>query len=345
MFLHLTFQEYLTACALARRLERKTSTTAGHRRRKDGRSRRLPKIWEEVDRNAWLPEWHEVLILLAGILKEPVPLLELLTDELCPDNKPRDDVFRHRLALAACCLPELPAAPRQTYTTHVDRITTTTFGMWWEHHRYNTGVAVTHLSRALPALGQVNGRVPRTLHHRRGKGTISCPTPDVHDNIPLQQWLAQQLGAGAEVASVRAAAVEAVERLGSAAATEPILVVIVRLLQDPDAHFWAAALLGRLGSAAATEPILMVLARLLQDADVHVRRAAAMAVGRLGSAAATEPILVALVPLLQDTDVYVRQTAVEAVGRLGSTAATESFLARIIHESQTRPWDSLHDVL
>jgi hypothetical protein len=135
---------------------------------------RLPKVWQEVNRNAWLPEWHEVLILLAGTLKEPAPLLELLADELCSD-KQQDDVFRHRLALAASGLPELSTANRQVYAARVDQITTAAFGTWWKHCGHGTDATVSHLARALPALGQVNGRVPRELHHYIGKGQMPPP--------------------------------------------------------------------------------------------------------------------------------------------------------------------------
>jgi hypothetical protein len=96
LFLHLTFQEYLTACSLAERIN------------KHGWDKATVPVGEKavaakllVDRKAWLPQWQEVIILLAGKLDDPVPLLELLSDDAT------DDVFRHRLALAALCLPEI----------------------------------------------------------------------------------------------------------------------------------------------------------------------------------------------------------------------------------------------
>ena len=52
---------------------------------------------------AWLPAWQEVIVLLAGNLNDPLPLLEMLADE------GKDDLFRHRLAVAALCLPEIEA--------------------------------------------------------------------------------------------------------------------------------------------------------------------------------------------------------------------------------------------
>jgi hypothetical protein len=89
-FLHRTFLEYLTACALEQQAKQKGwSATA-----------------EFVDKKAWLPEWQEVVILLAGQLEDPIPLLELLSNPGC------DDLFRHRLCLAARFLPELSVGGR-----------------------------------------------------------------------------------------------------------------------------------------------------------------------------------------------------------------------------------------
>jgi hypothetical protein len=98
LFLHLTFQEYLTACHLARVLnaggwDRATIAV-------EGVGDAVP-VRTLLDHRAWLPAWQEVIILLGGTLEDPAPLLEMLAD----DSK--DDIFRHRLALAALCLPEI----------------------------------------------------------------------------------------------------------------------------------------------------------------------------------------------------------------------------------------------
>jgi predicted NACHT family NTPase len=99
LFLHLTFQEFLAARHLAQHIN------------DHGWTKPLP-LGDEgkgapardfVDRMAWLPAWQEVIVLLAGSLKDPLPLLEILADES------KDDLFRHRLAVAALCLPEIEA--------------------------------------------------------------------------------------------------------------------------------------------------------------------------------------------------------------------------------------------
>jgi predicted NACHT family NTPase len=85
LFTHRSFAEFLAARSLARL------------------AREHGWIWieSEVDACANLSEWQEVIIFLAGLLDDPVPLLAFLSDPA------KDDLFRHRLALAALCLPEV----------------------------------------------------------------------------------------------------------------------------------------------------------------------------------------------------------------------------------------------
>src|SRR5262249_2455504 len=100
LFLHLTFQEYLTACHLAQRINGIGWTKAAGPVAEAGP---VPAL-AFVDRKGWLPAWQETIVLLAGKLDDPVPLLEVLADE------GKDDLFRHRLALAARCLGEIEGA-------------------------------------------------------------------------------------------------------------------------------------------------------------------------------------------------------------------------------------------
>jgi predicted NACHT family NTPase len=97
-FLHLTIQEYLAAAALARLVNDDQG------RGWETQIAFMGKKWlvsQLVDKKAWDPRWQEVITLLAGQMDNPIPLLELLCDPS------RDDIFRHRLCLAARCLPEI----------------------------------------------------------------------------------------------------------------------------------------------------------------------------------------------------------------------------------------------
>jgi hypothetical protein len=104
-FIHLTVQEFLAAAALARMINQ--TKTAW-----DTEIEFTDRIWivrELVDKKAWDPRWQEVIVLLAGQLNDPVPLLEMLSDA------EKDDLFRHRLCLAALCLPELQLDTEQSH--------------------------------------------------------------------------------------------------------------------------------------------------------------------------------------------------------------------------------------
>src|SRR5262249_7897014 len=84
IFLHRTFQEYLAAQFLA-----ELARQEGWRH-----------IEPFIDGASWDPDWRQVVLLCAGMLDDAKPLLDCLT------NDKTDDVFRHRLGLAAECLVE-----------------------------------------------------------------------------------------------------------------------------------------------------------------------------------------------------------------------------------------------
>jgi hypothetical protein len=101
-FSHITFQEFLAASAIARTIER---------------SGWQSDMEDRLDRFSWMPQWEQIIIFLAGMLKLRhdrakarsdrsrlrsglLSLLNLLSDAS------RDDFFRHRLALAVLALAE-----------------------------------------------------------------------------------------------------------------------------------------------------------------------------------------------------------------------------------------------
>ena len=193
-FLHRTFLEYLTAWDLAKQAENEG----------------WPMITALADQKAWMPEWQEVIVLLAGQLRGPRPLLEMLSDPK-PTNTNRwgDDYFRHRLAVAAQCLPEIPSEIRTRESEIVDRITTAAFSLWWEWKINGMEEVVPHFTCVLPTLGQVNGRM---------------------EGVPLLAWLSQRLSE-VDMEVRRRAAAEAVGELG-AVATPAILGRLSERLGD-----------------------------------------------------------------------------------------------------------------
>jgi HEAT repeat protein len=327
-FLHLTVHEFLAASALARLVNEgggwgTTLKLVGIRR----------SVREWVDKKAWDPRWQEVIGLLAGRLEDPGPLLEMLSNpDPTPTNPAGDDEFRHRLTLAALCLPEIATRFRPSHRDVIGRITAETFGLWWQSEEEETLNLYLHVKRALPALALGGGRVPA---QERPDGWLTRCDRSRSDSIPILDRLTNLLQD--DNGEVRRAALEAIGNMGSAAATEPNLDRLADLFQDMYETMWgsnrlvAVRVTGALGSAAATKAILDRLADLLQDEEEEMRRVAARAIGALGSAAATESILDHLVELIQDAqdaDEYVRFEAVEAVDRLGAVA-TEVILGRL----------------
>jgi hypothetical protein len=280
MFIHLTFEEYLFAGGLKKRLERSDDGTDS------------PE-WKMVERKAWHPAWHEVIKMLAGRLDDPAPLIRVLSDPQPTKNNPYgDDIFRHRLALAAMCLPEIVTEKRDANVKLIDRITDEAFLLWWEHNSKSTADAVTSLRQALASLAQVNGKV---------KGTS------------LLDWILEGLKSQKDLYET----VQALKEIGSAAARDDILSQLAVLLRDGDlgVRNAAASAVRGIGSAAARDDILSQLAVLLRDENRNVRYTAAEAVRGIGSAAARDDILSQLAVLLRDENWDVRDAAASVFKR------------------------------
>jgi HEAT repeat protein len=336
-FTHRSFGHYLAACALADRIE---SAPDGA-----GASPGTDDVWGFLDRKAWDPAWEPIICCLAGRLADPGPLLDLLSSSSATSTNPNgDDCFGHRLSLAACCLAELRPDYLQTERLRADRVTADTLSSWWVlRSHFPAVVGTAGPTRALGALGQVNGRI---------------------DGIPLTDWICRRLGApdvatreaaaaaviemGRDVPvsrlliglgglledpdpAVRKVALEAVKGLGPAAgAAAAVPARLIELLRERDAWIDAVLALRCIGRAAAMPSTLARLAHLLVHSDWRVRQAAARAVGALGSAAATGPILACFPRLLQDSHVTVRQAAVEAVIGLGAASEGEAIVSALI---------------
>ncbi|MBI3961443.1 MAG: HEAT repeat domain-containing protein [Deinococcus sp.] len=279
-FLHLTLQELLVAGALARRVNDRGWKKA-RVPRADGQAWTVAAL---VDHKAWDPAWQEVIALLAGRLKDPRPLLVLLADPS------QDDLFRHRLAVAAHALAE---AGSQKAGEQADKITRALFPLW--EHEAGRGVLFPHWSRALPALVQAGVQV---------------------DGLPLPDRLALALSNANQ--KRRRAAARALEAVGAMAATPAVLEALL------DASFGsnrtvrslAADALGAMGEAVALPEVLEILVEALRDPAGPLRGEAAWALGEMGKKAAPPQVVEALLPVLGDPDEGVRWLAAEALGKM-----------------------------
>ncbi|MEA5467813.1 HEAT repeat domain-containing protein [Spirulina sp. 06S082] len=82
LFLHRTFQEYLTAAYLKSEIAKN---------QKQGIALVKEHLWEY--------DWHETISLVAGLLEDPIPLLQSILRE-------KDDIFKTLLLLAGSCIVE-----------------------------------------------------------------------------------------------------------------------------------------------------------------------------------------------------------------------------------------------
>jgi len=280
-FLHLTIQEFLAASALAKIIAEKGWRTiveiAGT----------MVSAHQLVDSKAWDPRWHEVLILLAGQLEDPIPLLKLLAEDK------RDDLFNSRLALAALCLPEMQLPSSDHHASFVDHISTTAFTNRLQHEQNSTEPVAIHLTRALLALGQLDGRM----------GEVAFP-----------HWLGQRLHASS--GEVRAGVTKALGLMGTAAIQYPDVLLELEqiLLRDTDelVRAQAAEAFRRMGVIVAQHPqtLLALVQAALHDRDWFVRSRAARALAQMGPAVAWHPqVLSAVEAALQDDNSHVRAHA------------------------------------
>jgi HEAT repeat protein len=320
LFLHRTFQEYLTARSLA--------------------GRGWAAIEELVDRKSWLPEWQEVVVLLAGLLGQSTKgqndagsaakLITLLSD------KRKDDVLRHRLALSTLCLAELPKRGGGVPEKVRQRVSAATFRFAWEVMGDEIDVAV-HFQGCWPALAKVDGKrvigeLCRRLEEReewkraRSLGALEAMGPEAAHFSDVVPALLCALHKNDLVGTLFVPRV--LGGMGGIPFRDPEVVsALVRSLNEHAGHFvrsGAADTLGSMGGEAASHPEVVpaLLRSIEEDQDRLVREAAARALGALGLQAVRHPeVLSALLLALHDQNSTMRGCAADALRALGIEAA------------------------
>jgi HEAT repeat protein len=346
LFLHHTFHEYLAARDLAR----------------NG----WDTIHERMYRNSWQPAWQGVIVTLAGLLRDPAPLLELLVNKQ-PDLlfryrwvltfqaaggyftiKVSDDLFRHRLVLAARAL----AAVRDAHRLNglAERIADEMIDSWHHLGTAWSGHLIEHIERAMRAIAIGNLKVGQSLSRKlaqvlagdedyvihgkafralRGLGGAAVPGLTEllrHKSLQVRFAASEALG---KLGSTAAPAADAlIDRLRHVLDAEPMEFVAkqapagytVDREEAESVHRYAASViikaLGDIGPGAA--PAVPFLIKLLGDDKCKQWwPAAALALGKLGLAA-----LPSLVGLLHHEDRAVCCAAIEAVIAIGPAAAS-----------------------
>ncbi|MDP2895590.1 MAG: HEAT repeat domain-containing protein [bacterium] len=298
-FLHLTFQEYLTAKHVA--MDR-------------------DKIWKRLRPVLHHPRWREVVLLTAGclaVLMEDPQGCEGLINEMRNAGSPLENVLHRDLLLSLECICDdlriSPAAQLDVVKQGIDLWRTTASGQFNDR-------LLELLSRVSP--GQARTQVDDHFVTR-------LTDSDVYVRLRAAKALGRFRQASPEVVSalvksltdsdeyVRFVAARALGRLGQA--SPEVVSALVKSLTDSDQYVRRAAAeaLGSLGEASPE--VVSTLVKSLTDSDEYVRRRAAEALGSLGQA--SPEVLSALVKSLEDSKKYVRARAAVALGRLGLAGA------------------------
>jgi hypothetical protein len=223
-FLHVTIQEFLVAAALSRVINAHGWNTSVHA------AGVAMSVQALLAAKSWDPGWQEVTMFLAGQLHDPLPLLTMLASDK------QDDLFRHRLALAVHCLLEAQAVLSTESTPLVNRIMTTALSYWEQQRRNGVDAAISHVTQALPGLGQL---------------------PPDGGALLLWEWLRQRWRSTQP--EIRAGAIELIGRIGAVVVQhEEVEAMLVAALQDPSVAIRteAVTVCRRLGSTLVSHPAL-----------------------------------------------------------------------------------------
>ncbi len=215
LFLHRTFQEYLTACYL--------------NRAKDGIDQAKAHFWEY--------EWHETLSLMAGLMKNPIPLLEAI-------RKEKDDIFQTQLLLAGRCIAECKDISHSLIVDSIDRI----YQFWCRYPdaEFIQSVVVT--------LGQTNIQMVEKLRQAlEALGNIgnSQAVEALIAALKHEDW------------DVRWKAAVALGNIGNSQAVEALIAALKD--EDEDVRRYAAVALGKIDSSET-------LAKLIQNPEIDIYR-------------------------------------------------------------------------
>jgi HEAT repeat protein len=273
-----------------------------------------------------------VILLLAGKLSlAPARyLLERLAD---PSE---DDAYRHRLAVAAQCLPEIEESIREQLRDLRDRIATEVFATWWSYAfgdvvSWSIGSpaiepVVSHLGAALPALVRAEACTDSNMpllgseesrYPRERWPPYRGPLLDV-----LAGWLSHFHR------GVRHVARDAFRQIGVAACTEPMLSRLLQLLEHADMQTVAPDIVKHLGPGAMTEPVLSRLLQLLEHPEPSVQWAAARALRPLEPGASE---ISRLLQFLEHPNRDVKLVGLHVLEDLGPTMATDAVMSRLAY--------------
>jgi len=318
LFLHRTFQEYLTASYINEKI-------------KDNQEAGISLVKEHL----WQFDWHETISLVAGLMTDRIPLLEAITQE-------KDDIFNTLLLLAGLCLSECPNIDHPLVTEIVDKI-----ARFWQSYP-KTGIetvlvtigkigndkAVDALIKALDDSDDFVRRnavdALRNISNDKAVEALIKALDDSDDfvrrnavdalrNISNDKAIDALIKALDDSDySVRHNAVDALRNISNDKAVEAL---IKALDHSSDAiRNDAAEALGKIGNDKAIDALI----KALDDSDYSVTRNAVEALGKIGN----DKAINALINALDHSADSVKYQAAEALEKINSAEIVTKLLEK-----------------
>ncbi|AFY79895.1 NACHT domain-containing protein [Oscillatoria acuminata] len=291
LFLHRTFQEYFTAGYLNRVMARDPQ---------QGMALVRAHFWEY--------DWHETLTLLAGLLKNPIPLLEAIAQE-------KDDIFGSLLLLAGRCLAECENLSHPVSEAICDRL----YELW---HRYPS---LNFISSTVVTVGQNNLQMLQKLQNAAlcdSDSDVRRQALEVLGKIGIPEAVPSLIDALCDSDSdIRRYAAITLEKSST---PETVTALIDALCDsDSDVRNNAAITLEKIG----TLEVVTALIYALCNSDSDIRRYAALVLGNIG----TLEVVTALIDVLSHSDSNVKIYAALVLGNMGTPEVVTALIDILSH--------------
>jgi HEAT repeat protein len=321
LFLHRTFQEYLTACYLNR--ARDSITLARE--------------------HFWKYDWHETLSLLVGLMENPVPLLQAIIDE-------KDDIFSTLLLLVGRCIAEYeyPEASNFLIVGIINRI----YQLWCSNQFvdsiHSTVVALGQGSlhmmerlqtalkdkfireQAVEALAKIGSpqavkALTSVLNNEKSDGRfhVAMVLGELGNSQGIQTLIT---ALDNEDANVKVWAAEALERIGNPQGMKALMSFLNHENgNDGNVRLRSVEVLEEIGSSHAVEALILAL----NDKESYVRVRAVIALEKIGDPEG----LKALTSTLKDEDSHARFHAAMTLRKSGNSQAVEVLTSALKNEN------------
>jgi hypothetical protein len=263
IFLHRTFQEYLTASYL----------------------KRMGNGVDLARKHFWEYDWHETLASFAGLMDDPVPLLQTIM-------KQKDDIFSSMLLLAGRCVTECQGVSHPLTEDIVDRI----YALW---RKYPDAAFV---SQTIVGVGQVMPRMLANLQEALGEREyeVAHKAARVIRKIGTDEAVDVLIGAvGHQSFCVRGSAIIELREIGG----RKVVHALTKALNDAERHVreMSANTLASMGGEGVS-----ALIQALEHKERDIRRVVAKALS-------DEAFFEAPTEALDDKHRYVREIALDAL--------------------------------